>query len=64
MSVLRAKDRGDLYVEVRVETPVRLTRKQKELLKQFEEAGDPTTSSPESTGFFTRVKEFFDGLKS
>ena len=64
MSVLRAKDRGDLYVEVKVETPVRLTRKQKELLKQFEEAGDPATSSPESTGFFTKVKEFFDGLKN
>jgi molecular chaperone DnaJ len=64
MTVLRSKDRGDLYVEVKVETPVRLTRRQKELLRQFEEESDPATSSPESTGFFTKVKEFFDGLKS
>jgi len=63
MSVLRQRDRGDLYVEVKVETPVKLTRKQKDLLRQFEEAGDPTTSSPESAGFFARVKDFFDGLK-
>ena len=64
MTVLRSKDRGDLYVEVKVETPVRLTRRQKELLKQFESESDPATSSPESTGFFTKVKEFFDGLKN
>jgi len=64
MTVLRAKDRGDLYVEVKVETPVRLTRRQKELLKQFEGEGDPATTSPESTGFFSKVKDFFDGLKS
>lgn len=63
MSVLRARDRGDLYVEVKVETPVKLSKKQKDLLKQFEAAGDPAGNSPESAGFFSRVKEFFDGLK-
>jgi len=63
MSVLRARDRGDLYVEVKVETPVKLSKKQKDLLKQFEAAGDPEGNSPESAGFFARVKDFFDGLK-
>ncbi len=63
MSVLRARDRGDLYVEVAVETPVKLSKKQKDLLKQFEAAGDPEGNSPESASFFARVKDFFDGLK-
>ncbi len=44
MSVLRQRDRGDLYIDVKVETPVKLSRRQKELLRQFEEASDPDTS--------------------
>ncbi len=63
MSVLRARDRGDLYVEVKVETPVKLSKKQKDLLKQFDAAGDAEGNSPESASFFARVKDFFDGLK-
>ena len=63
MTVLRQRDRGDLYVEVKVETPVKLSKKQKDLLRQFEEGLDNDTSSPESAGFFSKVKDFFDGLK-
>ncbi len=64
MSVLRSRDRGDLYISVKVETPVKLSRRQKELLREFEEESDLKSSSPESHGFFSRVKDFLDGLKS
>ncbi len=61
MPVLRSKQVGDLYIQVEVETPKNLTRKQRELLKSFEDASNPNTS-PESAGFFARVKEFFEGI--
>jgi molecular chaperone DnaJ len=61
MPVLRSKQLGDLYIQVEVETPKNLTRKQRELLKSFEDESNPNTS-PESAGFFARVKEFFDGI--
>jgi molecular chaperone DnaJ len=48
---------GDLYVEIAVETPVKLTRKQKELLRAFEQEAKEGTH-PESEGFFAKVKEF------
>ncbi|GAB5469262.1 MAG: molecular chaperone DnaJ [Rhodospirillales bacterium] len=64
MSVLRSRDRGDLYIAVKVETPVKLSRKQKEILREFEDAGDPSASSPESHGFFAKVRDFLDGLKN
>ena len=51
---------GDLYVELTVETPVKLTKKQKELLRQFDEEAAPG-SQPESEGFFAKVKEFWKG---
>ncbi len=51
---------GDLFVEVRVETPVKLTRKQKDLLRAFEEEA-PKGSQPESESFFAKVKEFLSG---
>lgn len=60
MSVLRSKVMGDMYIQVEVETPKNLTRRQRELLEEFRaQSGDET--SPESHGFFARVKEFFDG---
>lgn len=63
MSVLRSTQRGDMYVQVVVETPQNLTAKQKELLEAFEaEAVKGGKSSPESEGFFAKVKEFWDGL--
>jgi molecular chaperone DnaJ len=48
-----------MYIEIMVETPVNLTAKQKDLLKEFEKAGSKT--SPESEGFFSKVKEMFGG---
>lgn len=60
MTVLRSKATGDMYIQVEVETPKNLTRRQRELLEEFKaQSGDET--SPESHGFFARVKEFFDG---
>ena len=53
---------GDLFVEVVVETPVSLTKKQQELLREFEKAGSEQ-NSPETTSFFARVKEFFNDAK-
>jgi molecular chaperone DnaJ len=42
-----------------VETPTKLTKKQKELLRQLEEDTDGK-QSPKRTGFFETVKDFFD----
>lgn len=61
MPVLRAREVGDLYIQVVVETPQNLTRRQRELLQEFERESSKETH-PESTGFFARVREFFDGL--
>jgi molecular chaperone DnaJ len=61
MPILRSKATGDLYIQVEVETPKNLTRKQKDILKEFEEASSDQTN-PESSGFFARVKEFFEGM--
>ena len=62
MKVLRSNARGDMYVEVNVETPVNLTKRQQELLREFETAGKGRKTSPESEGFFARVKEFWEDL--
>jgi molecular chaperone DnaJ len=61
MPVLRAKQTGDMYVQVVVETPQNLTKRQRELLEEFAKLSSDTTQ-PESAGFFSRVKEFFDAL--
>jgi len=61
MPVLRAKQTGDMYVQVVVETPQALTKRQKDLLAEFEKMSSRDTQ-PESTGFFARVKDFIDGL--
>lgn len=62
MSVLRSHARGDMFVQVGVETPVHLTKRQQELLREFEKEGGERTS-PESEGFFSKVKEFFEDLR-
>jgi molecular chaperone DnaJ len=62
-SVLRSTARGDMYVQVSVETPRNLTPRQRELLEQFEaEAAKSGKTSPESEGLFAKVKEFWDEL--
>jgi molecular chaperone DnaJ len=58
MPIMRSSQHGDMYIEIIVETPTNLTPKQKELLKEFEKAGK---TSPESEGFFSKVKEMFGG---
>ena len=63
MSVMKSGQRGDLYVEALVETPRNLTPKQQELLREFaRETGDNPGMHPESHGFFSKVKDFFEGL--
>ena len=61
MSVLRRSDRGDLYVEAAVETPVNLTKAQKKLLEEFSELINDK-NNPESTGFFAKVKGLWEDL--
>ena len=63
MAVLRSQQRGDLFVETVIETPVNLTKKQQELLREFEKAGTAEKTSPESAGFFSKVKELWDDLR-
>jgi len=58
MPVLRSKQSGDMYVQVVVETPQKLTKRQRELLMEFDKLSSKETH-PESSGFFGKVKEFF-----
>ena len=58
MPVLRSKQTGDMYVQVVVETPQNLTKRQRELLAEFEKLSSKETQ-PESSGFFAKVKDFF-----
>ena len=60
MPGLKGATRGDLVVEVLVETPVNLTKRQKEILQELD--ADSHKHSPQSSGFFTKVKEFWDDL--
>ncbi len=61
MTVLRSPTRGDMVIEMVVETPQHLTKKQQELLRDFEKEGDKSRTSPASEGFFARMKEFLGG---
>jgi molecular chaperone DnaJ len=61
MPVLRTKQTGDMYVQVSVETPQNLNKRQRELLAEFEKLSSADTQ-PESSGFFGRVKDFLDTL--
>jgi molecular chaperone DnaJ len=66
MPVLRSDATGDMYVEIQVETPVNLNKKQQEILKQLDQTisgKEASKHSPESTGFFSKMKELWDDLK-
>lgn len=65
MSVLRSDSRGDLYIEIFVETPVNLDKKQSDLLRQLNDTIEKSghKNSPESESFFKKMKEFWDDLK-
>ncbi len=58
---VRGSVTGDLYCHVAVETPVKLTSKQKELLREFEAINlqDPAAHSPRQKSFFDKLKAFF-----
>ncbi len=62
MPIMNSHSHGDMYIHTIVETPVNLTKRQKELLKEFDAAGKGA-HSPESEGFFARVKDFLADLK-
>ena len=59
MPALRSTRVGEMYIQVAVETPRNLTRKQRDLLEEFEKASS-AENNPDSAGFFTRVRDFFD----
>jgi molecular chaperone DnaJ len=61
-SVLRSAQRGDMFIQVAVETPQHLSARQRELLEEFEtEAGKNIKHSPDHEGFFAKVRDFFEG---
>ena len=61
MPVMRQNMVGDLIIQVSVETPQNLSRRQRELLEEFDKLSS-TENSPQSTGFFNRMKDFFESF--
>ncbi|GAB5438671.1 molecular chaperone DnaJ [Falsiruegeria mediterranea] len=61
MPALRGGGVGDMFIELAVETPVNLTSRQKELLREFEDLSED--NNPEGKTFFSSVKSFWDGMK-
>lgn len=65
MNIMRSEQRGDMFVEIFVETPINLDKKQTDLMKalddSLEKAGRKNT--PQSEGFFTKVKDLWTDLK-
>ena len=61
MPALRGGGHGDMLIELAVETPVNLTARQKDLLREFEKLSED--NNPEGSSFFTKVKGFWDGMK-
>jgi molecular chaperone DnaJ len=58
MPVLRQPAMGDLYIQIAIETPQNLNKRQRELLEEFERISSQD-NSPQSSGFFARMKDFF-----
>jgi len=61
MPMLRGNGQGDMFIEMAVETPVNLTTRQKELLREFDKLGED--NNPEGSSFFSKVKHFWDDMK-
>jgi molecular chaperone DnaJ len=61
MTELNSHARGDMFAELTVETPINLTKRQKELLRSFEEESGGRDTHPESEGFFAKVRDLFSG---
>ncbi|MEI4485464.1 molecular chaperone DnaJ [Frigidibacter sp. MR17.14] len=62
MPALRGGGTGDMLIELAVETPVNLTARQKDLLREFDRLSED--NNPESSSFFSKVKSFWDGMKN
>ncbi len=60
MPVLNARGYGDLVMQIDVETPTRLTARQKELLEEFRDT-ETGEECPEARGFFQKVRDAFSG---
>jgi molecular chaperone DnaJ len=60
MPALRGAGSGDMLIEIAVETPINLTSRQKEILREFDQLGD--NNNPEGSSFFTKVRSFWDGM--
>ena len=58
---VRGSRHGDLYCHVAIETPVKLTARQKELLREFEAINqqDPAAHNPRAKSWFDKVRDFF-----
>ena len=61
MPSIKSAQKGDMFIEIAVETPVNLTSKQRELLREFEALSED--NNPESKSFFSSVKSFWDTMK-
>ncbi len=61
MPAIKSAQKGDMFIEIAVETPVNLTSKQRELLREFEALSED--NNPESKSFFSSVKSFWDTMK-
>lgn len=61
MPAIRGREIGDMFIELAVETPVNLTGRQKELLREFEKIS--VENNPQSSSFFSSVKSFWDSMK-
>ena len=59
MTIIRSKQRGDLFVRFQVETPTRLTARQKELLEEFRSLSKDDECQPEARSFFEKIKDLF-----
>ena len=62
MPHMRGRGQGDMYVQTMVETPVNLSKKQKELLEQFHASIGDGVTNPESDGFFKKAKELWGDI--
>lgn len=59
MTMMRSNRRGDLFVKIRVETPVNLSARQKELLEEFRSISKDEACQPEAKSFFDKIKDLF-----
>lgn len=62
MPIVRSDKHGDMYATIKIETPVHLSKEQKELLEKFKEISKGNKNSPESEGFFQKIKNIWDDL--